>query len=593
QRTLALPIGRSAINFKTKTIKNREMIKKEPLDYSLVYPTSKIPFQLQEANFAADYFQWPKFHNGVATAFQMIAENKDIESSWIIAHKLKDELNAHHAGFLFGLGLLGYLNLSTVDIYQYMASNVEIVNIGLLIGLSFSKRKTMDNKITKLCSIHIPSFTTIENQTNLASNFVAMSAIVGIGFLFQESGQRRMVEMLLYEIKRNINYDKMMFSTSSTAEINNDVFRGYAECYALSAGFSLGLTLLGLGRNVVGLDDLNIIEELDKCINGGKVSFAKNQNGTLCYKGNGFIHTDITSPAAMMALSFMFMKTNDALVSQILSIPTTAYDLTIIRPDFLLLRVCHHYLVLWDSIKLCPKWLKSQIPNILGKIEEEEELTLENPLTCPFVAILTGLIFISSIKYAGYLNNEWKMFCLETIDKLTRITSTIAVSLSEKVSKIFIKSCINQILLSASLVMAGSGDLDLIRRCRVLHGRIQQDFTYGNHMCVHLALGFLCLSNGTKTLSVSSRESIAHLFISCYPVYPKYPNDNQYHFQILRHLWATVTQDRCLVTKSSGKVVAVEAKINLKNNSSFYKITPFLLPPLDSIRSIELSSPMY
>jgi hypothetical protein len=54
----------------------------------------------------------------------------------------------------------------------------------------------------------------------------------------------------------------------------------------------------------------------------------------------------------------------------------------------------------------------------------------------------------------------------------------------------------NNCLLIVFQVMAGSGNLDVLRIARELHKRHSAEITYGNHMAVHMAIGFLFLSAG-------------------------------------------------------------------------------------------------
>ena len=79
---------------------------------------------------------------------------KGISGSWIIFNK-PPELNAQHAGFLLGLGLNGHLKrLEEWHIYNYLGPKHPLTSIGLLIGMAASLRGTMDNKLTKVLSVH-------------------------------------------------------------------------------------------------------------------------------------------------------------------------------------------------------------------------------------------------------------------------------------------------------------------------------------------------------------------------------------------------------------------------------------------------------
>ena len=51
--------------------------------------------------------------------------------------------------------------------------------------------------------------------------------------------------------------------------------------------------------------------------------------------------------------------------------------------------------------------------------------------------------------------------------------------------------------------MAGSGNLDVLRIARELHKRHSPEITYGNHMAVHMAVGFLFLGAGRLVKVVS------------------------------------------------------------------------------------------
>lgn len=51
------------------------------------------------------------------------------------------------------------------------------------------------------------------------------------------------------------------------------------------------------------------------------------------------VNLDVTSPAATLALTLMFLKTNDASVAGMLSLPDTTFTLDFVRPSFILLRI--------------------------------------------------------------------------------------------------------------------------------------------------------------------------------------------------------------------------------------------------------------
>lgn len=116
-----------------------------------------------------------------------------------------------------------------------------------------------------------------------------------------------MTEFLLNEIGKR-----------PTSENNQD-----RESYKLSCGLALGMVnLVKGGRNSSGLTDLKIEERLYKYVTGGSGEKAtRDSNNRFAPHGSHndmeqnsciaeqAINTSITAPAAMLALSLMYLKT--------------------------------------------------------------------------------------------------------------------------------------------------------------------------------------------------------------------------------------------------------------------------------------------
>eukprot|EP00878_Enallax_costatus_P030794 GHUV01033585.1.p1 GENE.GHUV01033585.1~~GHUV01033585.1.p1 ORF type:complete len:324 (+),score=72.59 GHUV01033585.1:123-974(+) len=127
-----------------------------------------------------------------------------------------------------------------------------------------------------------------------------------------------------------------------------------------------------------------------------------------------------------------------------------------------------------------------------------------------------------------------------------------------KLDKQAIENSICTVLLSLSLVMAGSGHLPTFRLIQALSRRSAGplratstdgqtaggiaallsgpgigtgNLNYGNHLAVSLAAGLLFLSAGRSSISTSN-ESIAALLIALYPVWPNSPTDHRCHLQV-------------------------------------------------------------
>ncbi len=139
--------------------------------------------------------------------------------------------------------------------------------------------------------------------------------------------------------------------------------------------------------------------------------------------------------------------------------------------------------------------------------------------------------------------------------------------------------CITLMALSLGMVMAGSGDLDCLRIIRSLRFKIE-DVTYGTHLGLGMALGFLflgnylifklfmftniCLGHGRFSLKQSD-SSIACLIMATTPRYPTRTADNTGHLQALRHLYLLAVEERICETVDlqTGMCVSVPVKVSI------------------------------
>ena len=166
----------------------------------------------------------------------------------------------------------------------------------------------------------------------------------------------------------------------------------------------------------------------------------------------------------------------------------------------------------------------------------------------------------------------------------------------ENISRTNLRAFQDALCLGLAAIMAGTGDLDVLRRLRQLHGRRHDEANYGGHMAAHMAIGVLFLSGGQYTLGTSPLATAA-LFCATYPKFPATPADNSFHLQALRHLWVLGTDRRCLVPRSvdAFQPTLVPIKVFLKSDtkSGMDLIAPCLLPDLSTISSIVTASPEF
>lgn len=376
----------------------------EKFDLSGRIPGTKSLVNFDPNILGQDYISWPEFHRGVAAVLQLAGDSyeKSMDSSWILFNR-PQEPDAYHAGFLFGLGLNGRLEkLNYYHSFEYLSAKHDITSIGLLLGLAVAFLGTMNETVTKLISIHLPPFLPpFSTDLNLSSTLQA-SALVGMGLLYCETGHRRTAEIMAMEIGRKF---------LSVSDVNG----AYRDSYALSAGFSLGMIMLGKGSNN---PNPILVDCLRSYINGGKFSDAKyHQSQDLRdrpaiqalrnrFKDGDEINIHITACPAILALGLMFLRSENQMIAAIVDTPATDVLLENERPDLLIVREISYNIIMWSSIRADSQWLDSRALKS-GKASPEKD----NLRYC----IIAGACFSIGLRYAGsgelkvcnFLLNTW------------------------------------------------------------------------------------------------------------------------------------------------------------------------------------------
>lgn len=188
------------------------------------------------------------------------------------------------------------------------------------------------------------------------------------------------------------------------------------EAFALSAAWALGMVCIGRGGvgkkadfgsplspfQSVSLDildslhDLKLDERLLRCITGemgslgesdfkakqsGKGIFANSYSGETSSRGllvlepEGLVNTVFTSFGAIVALSLIFIKSNNESIASRLRPPSTCFGLESERPDLLCMRTLAVRLINWnDTEAACfpintarevANWLETQVPKVI------------------------------------------------------------------------------------------------------------------------------------------------------------------------------------------------------------------------------------
>jgi anaphase-promoting complex subunit 1 len=169
---------------------------------------------------------------------------------------------------------------------------------------------------------------------------------------------------------------------------------------------------------------------------------------------------------------------------------------------------------------------------------------------------------------------------------------------SSLVDKSEVEGCIATLVLALGCLMSGScheATINLlIKMQKRLHPKhchrteMGMGMGFGTRMAISMALGFVSLGGGKLSFGAESKESVAFLLISLYPILPSSTTDNRYHLQALRHFYVLAARERRLssVDIDTGKQVKADALILKSSNGAtgndqseaFRVAMPCLLP---------------
>jgi anaphase-promoting complex subunit 1 len=386
---------------------------------------------------------------------------------------------------------------------------------------------------------------------------------------------------------------------------SNDVNVVDREAYTLSCGIALGMVNLaqGVGNANAGLADLRISERLYRYIVGGvddaemrrkrddgdRLSLPTtsastgNEKCSCVYEGDS-INTDVTSPAATLALGLIYMKSGNTSIASVLALPDTHFLLEYVRPDFLMLRIIARSLILWDYVEPSSSWIERQLPSAVrdaySRMRVQAEHIAQKTEASPSMAykdfdrqavrlmyahVIAGACFSIGLRFAGTGNREAAEAIFERVIEFRELRDGVdSVSCSLRPQTPVLELCLGCAALSLAMVMAGTGDLDVLRLLKVLRWRCDEEIQYGSHMAFSAAIGLLFLGGGTSTLG-RDPEDIAALLLAFYPRFPSSTSDNQYHLQALRNLYALATKRRDIkaIDVDTNETVFVPIEVSL------------------------------
>jgi anaphase-promoting complex subunit 1 len=517
-----------------------------------------------------DKYGWSWFHAGVAAGLSISRHAQGIDTSWIIFNR-PPELTNRHAGLLLALGLNGHLkNVARWLCFKYLTPKHTMTSIGLLLGLSASRLGTMDTLVTRLLSVHITRMLPPGAAELNLSPLTQTAGLMGIGLLYCGTQHRRMSEVMLSEIE---NID--VVDPADTLVHVRD------ESYRLAAGFALGYINLGKGNDIRGLNDMRVTERLLAVAVGPRPV--------------ELVHIlDQATAAATVAIALIFMKTGNKTVARKVDVPDTLPQFDYVRPDVLLLRTLAKHLILWDEISAEDEWIVRNLPTEYRSFHNMRDIQTLKSEHMSFYYILAGLLWSIGLRHAGSGNKTVCTFLVSYLDRFIRVCKLPAHRYDAKLTRTTIRNCQDLVALSCATTMAGTGDLDVMRRLRVLHGRTNADTPYGSHLAAHMALGALFLGAGTFTFGTSNL-AIASLICAFYPLFPVDVTDNKAHLQPFRHLWALAAEARCIITREvdTNRPIRVPLILKLHDGTTKSLTAPCLLPELHTIARVETSGTEY
>ncbi|KAK9238829.1 hypothetical protein V1525DRAFT_400134 [Lipomyces kononenkoae] len=646
-RTLAVPVGRAAFLFSARIPLLTEKFPIPKMNFNIVMKPSMATITVDKHLMSEANISWGLFHNGVASGLSVSKDAKEISGSWIVFNK-PQELSSQHAGFLLGLGLNGHLkNLAEWHIYNYLRPKHALTSIALLLGMSVSYLGTQDPKMTKVLSVHVVALLPAGSADLNISGPMQTAGIMGVGLLYYGSHHRRMSEILITEIDqfnasgvgfgarkltgRNLNRSSSGGADaagSGSAAEGGELLRD--EGYLLAAGFALGLINIGCGSNVASLGDLHLMERLlaistGNTGNNGITGFTGVFGGGVAGWAAAQKHhlLDKSAAGCIIALLLIYLKTEDVAVAEKVDVPETEMLFEYVRPDLLLLRTLASRLIMWSTIGRSREWISMTIRDFLRPRADLRDVIVLDSDDLPLLNIVCGLCFAIGIRYAGRADPEAKATLLYYLDQYIRLCSLPASTHDQRMTKATARTCQNVLGLSCAVVMAGTGDLDVFRRLRRLHGTVEPSVPYGSHLATHLALGILFLGGGEYSLDTSSpipatfidpnspsddqttpktqdpsHLAIVGLVIALYPQFPNEVLDNQVHLQAFRHFWTLACQKRCIVVRDieTMRPVVMPVTIGYKEEesttiSTMQLTAPSLLPPLSTLLWLKTSSP--
>ncbi|KHN85721.1 Anaphase-promoting complex subunit 1 [Toxocara canis] len=319
----------------------------------------------------------------------------------------------------------------------------------------------------------------------------------------------------------------------------------------------------------------------------------------------------------------MYLRTGNETVAKRMRAPTTLSKLEKIRPDLLLLRTLCQSLIMWNQIEPSEMYVEELVPSVLRQYVSrffEDELILVDEdasylstivdletIARSYLNIVAGACFAIAIRYAS-------SFCRGAFETIMRYLSIVMpegnpsdanMRLCHAAGPTVCAAVLNQLVYSLAL-MAGSGDLEVLRLCRVLRRRVvasnaQKDVAlYSTQVAANTAIGLIMIGKGRYALATNDL-SVAALVIAFFPVAPHSISDNRTYLQPLRFLWSLSAEERLIdVVDAQTEEPLAKAAVNIlfkRSNMRYFDNingpSPIILPQPSIIEKIIITCENY
>ena len=94
-------------------------------------------------------------------------------------------------------------------------------------------------------------------------------------------------------------------------------------------------------------------------------------NKSSSIKEGNSVNTHVTAAGSLVALSLLFLKSNEKNVADKISIPNSFSTIENCNPNNILLKVMAKNIIMWDSIGNTREYIYGQIPDIIRFIYEK------------------------------------------------------------------------------------------------------------------------------------------------------------------------------------------------------------------------------